>query len=226
MELNIRLGLKNKKINIDNSILSIQSNDEKVIDNLIEDYNILVIDNRDDYFISKTVIDEISSYAKYPELNIVTDIMYFLGLEKDFFDRKLASLSRTERIYLNILRNIAKIENIILFKDIFLGLDLSNKKKIIALINYLKIHNYLVIVCSNDVNDLYNISDYSVICNKSNIKYGITDEIYTDVKTLIKYKLNVPTLSYITYKAKEEKNVKLFYTKDVRDIIKDIYKHV
>ena len=58
------------------------------------------------------------------------------------------------------------------------------------------------------------------------MKYDKTEEIYSDVPTLNKYGLDVPTLSYITYKAKEEKNVKLFYSRDVRDIIKDIYKHV
>ena len=38
--------------------------------------------------------------------------------------------------------------------------------------------------------------------------------------------IDVPELPLITYLAKKEKGVKLFYHDDVRDIIKDVYKHV
>ena len=226
MELRIRNNEKNKNIEIDYSILSIQYNDESIINNLIKDYDVTVIDNNDDYFIANIVIDEISCYTNYPELSIVADVMHVLEIPRDFFDREIRTLSKTERIYLNLLRNIGKLSNIILFKDIFFGLDLNNQKKYIKLINYLKNTNHLVIICSSEVDYLYNLAEYSIIENKSTIKFGTTDDIYTDVSTLLKNKLDVPTLSYITYKAKEDKNVKLFYSKDVRDIIKDIYKHV
>jgi energy-coupling factor transporter ATP-binding protein EcfA2 len=226
MELKLRNKEKSRKIEIDYSILSIQYNDESIINNLIEDYEITVIDNKDDFFIGNTVIDEISTYTNYPELSIVSDIMQVLELPRDFFDREIKTLSRTERIHLNLLRNIGCLGNIILFKDIFLGLDLKNQKNYIKLFNYLKNTNHLVIICSSEVDYLYNLAEYSVIENKSVIKFETTYNIYTDVPTLIKNKLEVPTLSYITYKAKEDKNVKLFYSKDVRDIIKDIYKHV
>lgn len=225
MEIKIRSGLKSKKIDIEKSILSIQDSDDDTINNLREDYEVVVIDNLDDYFIGKTVIDEITLYSKYPELTIVSDVMQLLGLSREFFDKKVRDLSRTEKIYLNLLRNIAKIDEIVLFLDVYLGLDQSNRKKLKSVLNYLKA-SHLVIICSSDVNDLYDLADYSIIANKTSLKYSATDDIYTDVSTLLKYKLDVPTLPYITYKAKEEKNVKLFYSKDVRDIIKDIYKHV
>ena len=225
MEIKFRTGLKSKKIDIDKEILSLQYDDDDVIEHFLEDYEFVVIDNSDDYFISRTVIDEINKYAKYPEMTIVSDVMQLLGLSREFFDKEIKVLSKTEKIYLNLLRNIAKINEIVLFKDLYLGMDLANRKKIKSVLNYLKT-NYLVVVCSSDVNVLYDVSEYSIVCNKTTIKYGSSDDIYTDVNTLLKLKLDVPTLSYITYKAKEDKNVKLFYSKDVRDIIKDIYKHV
>lgn len=226
MEIKFRTKQKSKIIDIDNTILSIQSSDTSLVNNLIEDYDIVLIDNRNDYFISDTVLNEISSYNKYPELQLVYEIMKILDIDETFMDKEIITLSRTERYYLNLLRNISKINKIILFKDLFLGIDLSIQKRLLKVINYLKAKNYIVIICSSDVDVLYKNSDYSIISNKSNIKFDTTELIYSDVKTLMKYKLEVPTLSYITYKAKEEKNVKLFYSKDVRDIIKDIYKHV
>lgn len=226
MEIKFRTKQKSKIINVDNSILSIQTVDMSLIDNLIEDYNVVVIDNKNDYFISDIVLNEITSYNRYPELQLVYEVSNILGLDENFMDKEIISLSRTERYFLNLLRNISKLNKIILFKDIFLGLDLGIQKKLMKVINYLKLQKYIVIICSSDVDVLYKNSDYSLICNKFNIKCDKTDLIYSDVKLLMKYKLDIPTLSYVTYKAKEEKNVKLFYSKDVRDIIKDIYKHV
>lgn len=226
MEIKFRTKQKSKIVDIDNSILSIQTSDASLVNNLIEDYDVVVIDNRNDYFISDTVLNEIASYNKYPELPLVYEVLKILDLGESFMDKEIITLSRTERYFLNLLRNISKLNKMILFKDIFLGIDLSIQKRLLKVINYLKSKDYIVIILSTDVDVLYKNSDYSLISNKSNIRFDATEEIYSDVKTLMKCKLDVPTLSYITYKAKEEKNIKLFYSKDVRDIIKDIYKHV
>lgn len=226
MEIKIRSIQKSKIIDVEKSIISIQSNDDSIIKNLIDDYNAIKISNLDNYFIGDTVLNEITLFTKYPELSLVTDIIKKIELDNNFLDRYLKELSYTEKIFLNILRNISRAEKIIVFENLFLGLDLKNRKKLIKLINYLKEKSYIIFITSEDVDDLYNYSDYSIISDSNILKYGDTNDIYTDVSYLNKYKFKVPTLSYITYKAKEEKNIKLFYSKDVRDIIKDIYKHV
>ncbi len=224
MEIKLDNNKKTIDIDISKSIISLQEKNNIVLNNLIKNYSPVIVDNLNDFFIGNNVINEISSYSKYPELSLVYEIVDILNIDKSFLERDINSLSRTEKIYLNILRNISKIDEIIIFLNPFLGLDNKNKNKIIKLLNYLK-EKYIVII-TGDVDDLYKYSDYSIISNEFELKYDKTDEIYTDVKTLIKNKLEVPTLSYITYKAKEEKNIKLFYSKDTRDIIKDIYKHV
>lgn len=225
MEIKIRSSYNSKKIDIDNSIISIQCDNDKIINNLIEDYKPVIIDNYNLFFLGSNVLEEISLYNKYPELNIVNDIIKLLDLPSDFINKKISELSTTEKIYLNVLRNVSKIEEIIIFKNLYLGLDLNNQKLFNKIIAYLK-QNYIVFISSDDVNILYKLADYSIISSKRTIKYDSTDTIYTNVNDLIKMNLDIPILSYITYKAKEEKNVKLFYSKDVRDIIKDIYKHV
>ena len=225
MEIILRYKTTKKIIGVENSIISLQSDNDLLINNLVKDYNIITIDNRNLFFVGDTVLSEINSFNKYPELNIVYDAIKILDLPNNFLDKKIIVLSNTEKMYLNILRHISKIEEMILFNNIFLGFDLNNQKKIIKLINYLK-NNYIVFIASDDVNVLYKISEYSIINSGKIIRYDLTDKIYTNVEDLIKMNLNIPTLSYITYKAKENKNIKLFYSKDVRDIIKDIYKHV
>ncbi len=226
MEINFRNDFTNKIIDLNKSIVSIHSNEKTILNNLKSDYDVVEIDNLNMFFISDNVLNEISLYSIFPELNIVSDAMQIIGLNHDFFDRKISTLSYTDKIFLNIFRNIAKQCDIVLFNNIFYGLDHNCRKKIIKLINYLKDNSYCIIICSDDVNDLYRYSDYVLIDNNEDIKYGKSDELFIDIDTLNKFKLKVPTLPYITYKAKKEKNIKLFYSKDVRDIIKDIYKHV
>ena len=223
MELKFR-NKKTNSIQIDNSILSLQVTDE-VLNNFIEDYEPVVIDNTENFFLGNTVFDEITLFNKYPEMSLVNDAMIFFEMDQEFFNKKINELSTTEKIFVNLMRDLSKADSIILFKNIFKGLDLNYQKKLIKLINYLKI-NYLIIICSDDVNTLYKLSDYSIVANEKHFSFDETDKIYSNVPMLLKNKYDVPDLSYITYKAKEEKNVKLFYSKDVRDVIKDIYKHV
>lgn len=225
MEIKIHSQNTSKKIEVNKSIISIQEDDNSILNNIIKDYNPAVIDNNNLFFLGKTVLDEISTYNKYPELNIIYDVIKILDLSNEFLDKKISELSTTEKIYLNLLRNISKIEEMIVFKNIFLGLDLHNQKLFTKILTYLK-DKYIVFISSDDVNTLYKLCDLSIISSKKTIKYDDTDKIYTNVKDLIKMNLDIPDLSYITYKAKEEKNVKLYYRKDVRDTIKDIYKHV
>ena len=225
MEIKLR-NSKSKNIEVKNKIISLQETNNLVYKHLIEDYNPAVVDNKNLYFVSDTVLDELTLINKYPELEVLGNILKLFGYTNEFFDKNIKDLSTTEKICLNILRNVEKAKDIIVFNNLFLGLDLNSQKALIRIINYLCEINYIVIIRSDDVNVLYKCADYSILATKAIIKYDETDKIYTDVKYLMKHKFDVPTLSYITYKAKEEKNVRLFYRKDVRDIIKDIYKHV
>ena len=208
-------------------ITSLQSNDVKtIVTNLFKDYDFIAVDNYNPFFLATEVSDEIKLYAHNYDSNLLTYLLEIFDLDFSFLDKKTNELSFTDKIYLNIIRNLLKGEDKIIFVDMFKYLDYSNQKKIVLLLNYLKEKNYYIIITSIDVNDLYKYSDYSIVWYKNMIDYGKTLDVYSEVDAFIKNKIPTPTLAEITYKAKRDKNVKLFYSKDVRDIIKDIYKHV
>lgn len=209
------------------NVISIQSSGiKKVLSNLKDDYSPSYISHDQNYFVGNTVLNEIDLYCRSFDISVVEDVMNCLSLDLEFLNREINTLSYTEKIYLNIIRNIALSNNIVVFDDVFKYLDYANQKKIKLLLNYLKENLFVIFVTSKDIDVLYEISDYSIIWNKKVFKYDTTDNIYTNVEFLKKHRFKIPTLSYITYRAKVDKNVKLFYSKDVRDIIKDIYKHV
>ena len=226
MEITIRSSLVSKKIELKRFITSLSSSCRLVLTNLENDYDVVKINNEDLFFISNTVIDEISKFSRYPEFGDITDILDIIGYSHDFLDREIISLSTTDKIYLNLFRNISRSCDLILFENIFDGLDNNNQKIMVKVIKYLLDKDYNFIISSESSDILYSLSDYSIVASDDEIIYSKTDEIYSDVDLLKRLNISIPTLSYITYKAKRDKGVKLFYSKDVRDIIKDIYKHV
>ncbi len=208
-------------------ITSLQSNDIKtVVTNLKQDYDFVTVDNYNPFFLGLTTEDELKLYSKEYDIELLSILEEILELDDGFMSKPVNEMSYTDKIYLNIIRNLLLGRKEVIFVDMFKYLDYKNQKKVILLLNYLKEHDYYIIITSIDVDDLYKNSDYSILWYKQVIDYGKTEDVYNEVDVFIKNKIPAPTLPLITYKAKRDKNVKLFYSRDVRDIIKDIYKHV
>ena len=212
---------------INGMITTLQSNDIKtIVKNLKKDYEFTVIDNYNPFFVGLTVKEELDLYTKEYNEELLAVFLEIFELESNFISRYINTLSYTEKIYLNILRNLLIKNDKVIFVDVFKYLDHKNRKRMILLLNYLKEKYYYIIITSYYVDDLYSLGDNSIIWYKGIADYGDTVEVYKDIEVLNKNRIPAPTLAEITYKAKKEKNVKLFYSRDVRDIIKDIYKHV
>ena len=78
-----------------------------------------------------------------------------------------------------------------------------------------------------DSNILYDLTDEIFIFDKGKlIMNGNTDDVYSNIEPLIDNNIDIPYFSKLTYKANKEKGATLFYRKDVRDVIKDVYKSV
>jgi hypothetical protein len=55
---------------------------------------------------------------------------------------------------------------------------------------------------------------------------GNTKEVYEKVDFLKENRIPLPEIVEFTYSAKKQKKAKIDYHRDIRDLIKDIYKHV
>ena len=215
------------KITIDHGkIITLDTKYESIYEDIIKKYKYTLIDNDNVYFLGEDVKEELDLYSNPYDKDLLITLLELFELKESFMDRKIDSLSNTEKVYLNIIRNTLLAKAKIYFKDIFLYLDHIDKKRVINYLDYLKQNEYFIIISSSNVDDLYKLGEQSIIFYEQFFKYDKTDKIYTDVQKLLDNNITVPTLCLITYKAKKEKDVKLFYRKDVRDTIKDIYKHV
>ena len=117
---------------------------------------------------------------------------------------------------------------VLMLEEIFSNFDLKFEKKLMRFFNYLIDNkNMTIILISNDSDMLYKNTKHIILVSKYGvISEGKTDKIYKKVDLLTKYNIEVPDIVMFTKKVRDKKNIKLTYHKDIRDLIKDVYKNV
>jgi len=191
------------------------------------------VDSHDIKFHTSSVKSEINFYCKLNQIKDKTfkekleDDMQKLELDLLKGQRKISTLSDSEKFLFYLLLKIEFLSNDLIINDLFKYLDRNNKKRIVSFIKEELLNQHSIIILDSDINILYNYTDYIFIFKDANILVeGETKKILTDVEYLINNHLDVPYLPLLTYQAKIKKGIKLFYHQDIRDIMKDIYKHV
>ncbi len=159
--------------------------------------------------------------------NKITSLLNLLGLDEEILKRDINTLSRSEKYLLAIVINLIYDPEIIIFRNIFDGLDHNSRKKLITLINNLREDKKIILITSRDTNILYELTDEVVLLSGNTVyKSGATDKLFTSIELIRENVIPMPNIIKVSYLARTDKKVKLSYHKDVRDIIKDIYKHV
>ena len=187
-----------------------------------------IINSSNVRFRKSTVSEEISSYCKHVHnfKETIQNLFDILDIDKDIIDKKISEISTSEKYKLFLLLNTIENKNAYIFINVYKYLDRNNKKIIKQYLDYLKSNDIFVFIVDEDINNIYYTSDMILIKNDKKYLYNSTKNILTNIDLLKELNIDFPDLPYITYLAKKRKNVKLFYHNDVRDIIKDIYKHV
>ena len=158
----------------------------------------------------------------------IRDSLKIVGLDETYLERTLQTLSQSEKTILQYALSLISNPELIIAEEPFRFLDNKNEKKIFMLLQRLKEQfNINIILLSNDQNTLHKYTDNMIFIKNNNvILEGQTNEVYQRVDFLKKNKFLIPEIIDFTYLAKKKKSVKIDYHKDIRDIIKDIYKHV
>lgn len=182
----------------------------------------------------KKVIDLLMNEVKNKNLTFndsdkkILDSLKIVGLSQEYLNREINTLSTLEKKLIQIAIELLSNPNVLILKEPFNGIDLINEKKLMNL--FLKIkeqYQKTIIIATNNSNLLYKYTTEMIyIKNGEVLLQGPTNETYVRVDFLKRNKINIPEIVEITYLAKKNKKVKIDYHKDIRDIIKDIYKHV
>ena len=158
----------------------------------------------------------------------IIDSLKIVGLKSGTLNKNFSELSSSEKKLFMLALALLDNAEVLIIKDPFLGLDLKNEKKLSILFRKMKDeYNKTIIFITNDSEIIYKYAGHMIIIKEENILMeGIPSDIYQKISFLNRNKINIPDIVKVTYLAKKNKGIKIDYHKDVRDIIKDIYKHV
>lgn len=157
----------------------------------------------------------------------IIDSLKIVGLRKELLSHNINTLSLSEKKCIGIALSLITNPDIIIIENLYQHFDKKLTKKINILLQKIKDqYQKTIILIDTDSNNLYQYTNRIIFYKKDNQVLDIkTEEFYQDRNFLKKNKIEIPEIIEITNLAKK-KNIKLDYHKDIRDIIKDIYKHV
>lgn len=226
-----------------------------IITNLVKDYDgSILINNKDvrklskedyrkigylfqypsDQLFQNTVYEEISfglkhyHYKEIKQEKIIKDSLKIVSLDEEYLTKNPYNLSYGEKTKVALATLLSLNPDIILLDEPTIGLDSKSINNLIKLLNKLK-NNYhkTIIIATNDINFLSKISDNVVVINKSEIiTSGKKEEILKDIKLLKNNDIAIPKIISFIDLVNNKKNIKLDYTLDMNELIKDIYRNV
>ena len=219
----------------DNEINGVITDDKDLIINLLKEQEKVSIIREDfeyncfDVTIYDYMVGEIEkkNLILKDKVKKITDSLKIVGLNKIDFNRAIVTLSESEKKLLQIAISLLSNPNIIVFDEPFSKLDLKNQKRLIIFFQMIREkYNKTIIFITNNSEILYKYADYIVIVKNNKIISNGKKEVFEDVELLSANDIAIPEIVEFTYKAKKKYNIKIDYHNDIRDIIKDIYKHV
>ncbi len=193
----------------------------------------------DDYILDDYLNFTVYEYMKYKIFTNFLDIkdyrkkiidsLKIAGLNESYLDKKISNLSKSEQQWINFSVGMLSNPNIIVLKNCFNSFDLKNSKKMIRLLQQL-VEKYQKIVIINTTNSeiIYKYTKKTIIIKDKEVFIEAeTENIFKDnFDLLLNNNFEIPKIVAFSNLVNNKKNIKLGYFKDIRDLIKDIYKKV
>lgn len=176
------------------------------------------------FYIGNSFINSKKNVSSFIDINNkISEYLKDLNLDKSFLDKRVNDLSHSEKRLLQYLKMLISDLDIIIVDEPFLDLDYDNKKRIINIFKKLA-KKKTIIIGSCDMDIIYTQCKKVLLLGKK--KYLYDDVIILANKQVLKqYNVIMPEILEFIKLAKDKKK-KLPYSKDVRDLIKDVYRNV
>ena len=224
-----------RQLNYNNG--EIQINGIKINKNNIEEIKrkiSYVPDEIDRFYYSYTVYERMVEEIKRKNIVLnnpdkkIRDSLRIVDLDTSLLTREIKTLSNSEKKIINLAMSLLNNPDLIIIEEPFAFLDKENINKRRVLLQKIKDqYNKTIIFVSKDTEKIYKYTTHLIISNNNDISVeGNTKEEMENVTDLKKLKIEIPEITLFTYQAKKKKKAKIDYHRDIRDIIKDIYKHV
>ena len=232
------------------SVLSVSGNGKTlfsyILSGLIKDYTGEVINsyegrnmgyvfqNPEESFIFNNVREEISFGLKKYNYKIdmldkrIEDSLKMVGLDNSYLDRNPFDLSSGEKSLLALGVVLSLNPKLLIIDDPTLYLDNKNMEYLIKLIKKLK-NNYhkTIIIFTSDIEFAIRLTDNYVILKNGKIcSSGNSKDLLNNIPRLKSSGIEIPRIIEFINVVNKKKNINLDMTFDIKELMKDIYRHV
>lgn len=219
----------NGKFIIDKNVLDLKRQDV--------DYNRLrfdigyVIQNTDITFFERTVeehmVYQLSVYNYKKSKKRIIDSLKMVGLDSSFINRKIKTLSDSERFMVALATTLSINPKVLVLDDPTCFLDESKKDNLYKLIKLMKLkYNKTIVILSNDTEFILRVADYIYVINNNKILiHGNKYDVLTSNK-LDSTNISIPDIIKFQKMFENKTKIKLEYRDNVNDLIKDLYYYV
>lgn len=232
------------------SVLSVSGNGKTlfsyILSGLIKDYTGEVINsyesrnmgyvfqNPEESFIFNNVREEISFGLKKYNYKIdmldkrIEDSLKMVGLDNSYLDRNPFDLSSGEKCLLALGVVLALNPKLLIIDEPTLYLDNKNMEYLIKLIKKLK-NNYhkTIIIFTSDIEFAIRLTDNYVILKNGKIySSGTSKDLLNNIPRLKSSGIEIPRIIEFINVVNKKKNINLDMTFDIKELMKDIYRHV
>lgn len=158
----------------------------------------------------------------------IRDSLKMVGLTDSILSRDPLKISGSEMRKISLAKALSINPQILILDEPCVGLDTSEKEKIIKLINLLKRrYSKTIILITNDTEFVHLVSDNIIGISKGKVLLmGNKYSFFKEVDLLKKNKIAVPKIIEFEDIVLKRKNIKLGYRDEINDLIKDILRNV
>ena len=147
------------------------------------------------------------------------------SLPYSFLDKDISELTKGEKRLLSYLRVLIYNPKVLIIDEPFKNLDYKFEKIVINYLRELKNkYNKTIIIASNNSNIIYENTNKTIIVGDE-VVHNDTIKLFSDDEILKKYDLYIPNLVMFS-KLAEQKDKKIKYYQDIRELMKDVYRNV
>ena len=192
-----------------------------------------VHENPKEMFLTNNVKKELEfgmKYYNYKTNSIekrVIDALKLVNLEEKILDLSLEELSLAEQKKVALASILVYNPKVLILDEPTLGLSEKDKKELIRMIRFLKNKfSKTIIILTKDTDFLYKVANYNYVIHNGEIVEEGQDLILTNKSMLNKYDLYYPKCLKFVDLAKKKNDADLEYYKEVKDLIKGVYRDV
>lgn len=150
------------------------------------------------------------------------------GLNESYLDRKIKTLSTSEKQRLKLAKALENNPKVLLVDDIFNSFDTSSNLEIIKLFKLMKNrYQKTIIITTTNTEIIHALADEVFLIDNGLLVFkGSKYELFENNELLDCYGIKCPEIIEFSNIVKAKKNLEIGYRDNINDLIKDIYRYV